>query len=284
MLGNEIPREGVIVPNEKEIRDLTPNQSIEDAFGGTLDTLIHFAHRYPRQISSVEKNAFKELEAVPGLAQRAYYSIPYKEGGTPRMVEGLSIKASSALTRHWGNCGSHGRVAREDGSNFYAHAIAIDFESLIIKGTEWRVSKFYKPRGGQGLQAWDDTMMRNQVMAGISKARRNVELLMFPEWLKTGYFEMAKDLVVHPPKHGHKIVDSVKTRIIQGKGAIIKDFGVTPEEIETYVTENMEGLDDASVLTSIVSLYTGLKDGTVHVEKIFNRKNKKDVVMPEAKK
>lgn len=277
------PKNGVVVDTDEDSSLINIDKTgLQDAFAGTLGTLISFAHKYPRQVKSVRKNAFDELESVPGLAQKAYYSIPYKEGDGRRMVEGLSIKASSALTRWWGNCGSHGRVAREDGSNFYCHAIYVDFENLIIKGTEWRVPKFYKPKGGQGLIPWDDTMMRNQVMAGISKARRNVELLGFPEWLKAEYFEAAKQLVINPPKHGHKLVDSIKTRIQQGQEAIIKGFTVTREEMDTYVAEALDGMDDASILSSIVSLYTGLKDGAVSVDKIFNRKNKKRVTMPES--
>jgi hypothetical protein len=282
---NEQPIDGVIIGDDTE-KDLALNtHDLTDAFAGTLGTMITFAHKFPRQMKSVQKNAMAELEAVPGLAQRAYYSIPYKsEGGGRSMVEGLTIKASSALTRWWGNCGSAGRIAREDNSNYYAFALAIDFENLIPKATEWRVPKFYKPRGGQGLIPWDDTMMRNQVMAGISKARRNVELLLIPEWLKTMYFERAKELVIHPPKGQNKIVDSVRTRIITGSEAIKKDFGVTQDEMDVYILETLEGLDEASILTSIVSLYTGLKDGTVTLETIFGRKGKKNVAFPEAKK
>lgn len=244
-----------------------------------LDILIEKARQYPRDISKCLNNAEKELEIVPDLAERAYYSIPYKEGGSRRMVEGLSIRAAMALARWWGNIATDGRIIGEDKSNYYVKGFCIDLETNIQNSTEVRVSKFYKPKGGQGVVPWNPDMMRNQVLSGISKARRNAVLMSLPEWVKDGYFQRAKELVIKP-MHQKGPVDSIQTRIQKGKNAIAKEFRIDQDLLNDYLDEFMGGLDDESYLVQLKGLYNSLKEGRLSPDDIYQ---KKQIAMPKSK-
>jgi len=87
--------------NDLVSKQSTPTTFQPDAgFTNQLQTSYDQAKAYPRDIDKAINGAMKELEVVPELASKAYYSIPYKEGGGgTHMAEGLSIKAAMALAR-----------------------------------------------------------------------------------------------------------------------------------------------------------------------------------------
>jgi len=244
-----------------------------------LDILIEKARQYPRNMQQVVDKANQELEMVPDLAERAYYSIPYKEGSSRRMVEGLSIRAAMALARWWGNIATDGRIIGEDKSNYFVKGFCIDLESNIQNSTEVKVSKFYKPKGGQGVVPWNADMMRNQILSGISKARRNAVLMSLPEWVKDGYFNKAKELVIKP-KNTSRPVESIQVRIMKGKGAIAREFKIPPAALDEYLLEYFEGMDDGSYLANLKGLYNALKDGSASIDDILK---KKAPAMPQEK-
>jgi len=264
----------VTSPSQSQLKPTDPVSS------NALEVLIEQARRYPRNIQQCLTNANEELEMVPDLAERAYYSIPYKEGGSRRMVEGLSIRSAMALARWWGNIATDGRIIGEDKSNYYVKGFCIDLETNIQNSTEVRVSKFYKPKGSQGVVPWNADMMRNQVLSGISKARRNAVLMTLPEWVKDGYFQKAKELVVNP-KGRVKPVESIQNRILKGKQALIAEFNIKPEVLEEYLLEFFGSIeDDASYLANLRGLYNAVKEGAVSIDDI---RKKKPVAMPKEK-
>jgi len=281
------PAVGTILESDNQSRELqnarpVPVSIVSEAEATALTVRMEQAKKYPRSIKAVRMNALEELGMVPRLAESAYYSIPYREGGGRRMVEGLTIKSAMALSRWWGNGASEATIVGEDKSSIYVRGSYVDFETNNWNSSVVKVSKFYKPRGGQGVVPWDADMMRNQVLAGMSKARRNAILNTLPEWLKDMYFQKAKELVINPPKDGIKMVESIKVRIMNGQNAIMRDFNVTPKEMEKFVTEKLGSLDDGSILANIVGLYTALKEGNANVDEVF-RGGKASVSMPQEK-
>lgn len=236
-----------------------------------LDMLMDRAHRYPRDLELVQKNAHAELLIVPDLAARSYYSIPYNQGKqNETLVEGPSIKAAMTLCRNWGNAFNQGRAAGEDKSNTICQGIFIDLQTGLLTLREIKVSKFYKPRGGQGVVPRNADMMYNASQAGISKAARNAILASLPDFLVFSYFQRAKEIVVNPPAKMGRPVDSVQERIRKAKGAICKFFKVTPEEMEAYLIDNGDSIEDeGSLLVHLQGLYNSLKDGQARVDEVF---------------
>lgn len=254
--------------------------------GALIEVLLERALRYPRDIKRVKESAWAELEFVPELAARSYYSIPYNQGKqNETRVEGPSIKAAMTLARNWGNCFNQGRIAEEEKNAFIVQGIFIDLQTNSQILREIRVSKFYKPRGGQGVVPLNADMMRNSIQAGISKAVRNATLAALPDWLVQGYFNYAKHLVVNPPKGTEAAVASLQDRIVKGKQIICKSFKVTPEEIDAYLAENAEQFeDDGALLIHLQGLYNSFKEGNANIEETFRAGKQVDApAMPKEK-
>lgn len=251
-----------------------------------LDMLMSRARQFPRNLKLVQERAQQELEVVPELAARSYYSIPYNQGKqNETLVEGPSIKAAMTLARNWGNCFNQGRLQDEDKSNVLTQGIFIDLETGLLTLREIKVSKFYKPRGQQGVIPRNADALYNAVQAGISKAVRNATLASLPDFLVWSYFQRAKEIVVHPPESIGKPVASLQERIVKAKQFICKTFQVTAEEMESYLTDNGDMIeDDAGLLVHLQGLYNSLKDGNARAADVF-RPGKQDVPpMPQAVK
>ncbi len=236
-----------------------------------LDMLMTRARKWPRDIALVQQRAQQELEVVPDLAARSYYSIPYNQGKqNETMVEGPSIKAAMTLARNWGNCFNQGRLQDEDKSNVLCQGVFIDLETGFLTLREIKVSKFYKPRGGTGIVPRNADALYNAVQAGISKSARNAILASLPDFLVWSYFQRAKEIVVHPPASIGKPVASLQERIVKAKQFIGRAFQVTPEEMEEYLLNNADSIeDDGSLLVHLQGLYNSLKDGAVKVADVF---------------
>jgi len=255
---------------------------------GILRQMQDQAQKFPRDIATVQKRATTELMVVPGLAARSYYSIPYNQGkSNESRVEGPSIKAAMTLARAWRNCINGGRVSAEDKSNFYCEGMFLDLEDNTFTMRPIRVSKFYKPKGSQGLVPRDGDLLYNAVQAGISKAIRNAILATLPDWFVNQYFNAAKQLVLNPPKEMGKAVKSIQERVMDGQQAIMKKFGVTASEMQEYLTNNADSIeDDASLLVHLQGLFNSLKDGECAVDQVFRPNKKSDAgpSMPQEKK
>ena len=263
----------------------TQNQSAQPstlAPDAGLATSYEQAKMYPRDMKQSLSRALQELELVPELAEKSYYSIPYKEGGGRHMVEGLSIKASMVLARWWGNIATDARVVSEDKSNFYVRGACIDLETNFPNATEVRVSKYYKPKNSQGVVPWPSDMMRNQVLSGMSKAKRNAVLQIIPEYIKDAYFQRAKELVINPIKRDNRPIESLQVRIMNGKNAISQKFGIKGAELDEYMEEVCDGLDEGSFFANLTGIFNALKEGSLKADDI--RKGKRAPFMPQEKK
>ncbi len=236
-----------------------------------LDMLMTRAKRWPRDLKAVQMRAQQELEVVPELAARSYYSIPYNQGKqNETLVEGPSIKAAMTLCRNWGNAFNQGRMQDEDKSNIMTQGIFIDLETGLLTLREVKISKFYKPKGQQGVVPRNSDALYNAVQAGISKAVRNAILASLPDFLVWSYFQRAKEIVVHPPASIGKPVASVQERIVKAKQFICKTYRVTPEEMENYLIENADAIeDDGALLVHLQGLYNSIKDGNARVDEVF---------------
>lgn len=234
------------------------------------------AHRYPRNPDESLMNALQELEDSPELASKAYYSIPYNQGEkNETRVEGLSINAAMVLARSWRNCLNGGRFNGEDDSNVFVEGIFYDMETNIPTMRPIKVSKFYKPRGSDGLKRRNADLLYNAVQAGVSKAIRNAILATLPTKIKNSYFDKAKALVLNPPKHHKDAGKSIGERIVEAKKVFFKEFKVSPKVLDEYLAEHADALEDEkSVLLHLKGLYNSFKDNPKMVEETFGEAEK----------
>ncbi len=264
----------------------TPQQLSMSA--DVLDMLMTRAHKFPRNLVALQDRAQQELEVVPELAARSYYSIPYNQGKqNETLVEGPSIKAAMTLARNWGNCFNQGRMQDEDKSNVITQGIFIDLETGLLTLREIKVSKFYKPRGGQGMVPRSGDALYNAVQAGISKGVRNAILASLPDFLVWSYFQRAKEIVLHPPENMSKPIASLQDRIVKAKQFICRTFQVSPLEMEDYITNNADSIeDDGALLIHLQGLYNSLKDGNYKAADVFRPGKTMDQAppMPQANK
>lgn len=274
----------ILAPTQGRAPEMAP-QSV-NMRADVMNAMMERAMKYPRDLKLVQSRVFQELEIVPELAARSYYSIPYNKGKTNEtLVEGPSIKAAMTLCRNWGNCFDQGRVGEEDKSNVITQGIFIDFETGMITLREIKVSKFYKPHGQQNVVPRNADALYNAIQAGSSKAVRNAILASMPDFLVWGYFQRAKELVIHPPASIGRPVASLQDRILKAKQTICKVFNVTTAEMETYLTDNADSIeDDGSLLVHLQGLYNSLKDGQAKADAVFRPTAERTAApMPQSK-
>lgn len=258
--------------NEMQTQEERPQ--IGSAISGqSLVTMRESALSHPRDEEQVMAAALKELEFVPELASKSYYSIPYNQGKiNETRVEGPSIKAAMALARRWGNCLTGATIKDEDGSNYFVEGYFVDLESLYSVMRPIKVSKFYKPRGSDGLLRLDHTALYNAVQSGCSKAARNAALSALPVWLVDSYYQRAKQLVITPLTKQGQIVASIQDRITKCKASIMKSFKVTPEQMQEYLASAVDSIEDeGQLLAHLVGIYNGLFDNRYKAEEVFGK-------------
>src|SRR3990167_5613363 len=182
---------------------------------GVLEMMMIQSRQFPRDLEKVRDMSLFELSIVPDLAARSYYSIPYNQGKkNETRVEGPSIKAAMTLCRNWrwalnGEC-----QAGEDKSAAYINGMFFDVHMGTYTMRTWRVPKFYKPSGGQGLIPKNSDLFQTHIQAGKSKAVRNAILASLPDWLVHVYFDRAKEIVLNPPKNTLPATQSIQERIL----------------------------------------------------------------------
>lgn len=247
-----------------------------------LAVMRQFAMESPRNPIQAQADALAELEAFPAFAEKAYYSIPYNQGqANETRVEGPSIKAAMVLARCWRNFLTGGRITGEDDSNVYVEGMVFDIETNTPNMRPIRVSKFYKPRGSDGLKRKNADMLYNSVQAGVSKAIRNAVLATLPVPMVDAYFQRAKELVMKPPKGHPEAEKSIGERIVEAKKIFFKQFKINPAQLDEYLANNADSLeDDKAILLHLKGLYNSFKDHPKMVEETFGEPESK----PEKKK
>src|SRR3990167_7238216 len=165
--------------NEIEPRQSQTYLSLPSDFSA----IVEFAHRFPRNVEESIGKAKKEIEIVPGLAGRSYYSIPYNAGRqNETRVEGISIWGIECLLRHYKNMVALSRFNKEEDDYIYIDGLCFDAENNILTILQARAWKFYKPRDSNRILLLDPTARRNLEMATQSKIRRNAIIHSLPDY------------------------------------------------------------------------------------------------------
>src|ERR1051325_6339478 len=160
------------------------------------DTMLRLAREFPRNEDKILRDALAELERAPEEAGKAYYSIPYTDHSTGRIVkvEGQTIRAAESLGRRWGNIRWAQRVLREDAEYADVESVAVDLETNTWVMKAARIPKLEKRRTGQVIPY--DERRWSQVLGGaMSKVTRNAILAVLPAYLKSAYDKKARAIV-----------------------------------------------------------------------------------------
>lgn len=166
------------------------------------DTQKQIAMQHPRTEKKILDDALAELDMDDKVAQKAFYSIPYKDyenrdrDGQPKItyVQGLSIQGAMALARRWGNCANGARITRETDERIELEGVFLDYETNLRTTRPFSVSRTYVDRQTKTARPLNETRLNMAIQAGFSKAVRNAILASLPEYLKNQYFKKATDV------------------------------------------------------------------------------------------
>lgn len=220
------------------------------------------AKAFPRQEDKILKGALAELDLVPEMAAKAYYSIPFVDRKTNKtnLVQGLSIGSAISLARRWGNCATTVRCIGDDDGGWDLEGIFIDFETNFHCGRPGRGSKL--GRSGAKVYLLDERRQAMAFGAAASKAQRNAALAGLPTYLKEAYFAKARQLAGGDPD-----TPADPKRVV----ACIKAFaklGVTQEQIENNVGKPSAEWSGDDV-ANLRGLWNAINDENITVAEAF---------------
>ena len=146
----------------------------------------------PRNLQMVERKCLEEA-AIAG--DSFYYS--WKQGG--KIIEGLTVGASLAIARNFGNCVVECRVEEQPFSFVFLPAF-IDLETGFNLVRPFRQSKETLKRK-DGSEVYKEGRGEDVIFQiATSKAIRNVVLNASPKWLNDKVMATAKENVINKIK------------------------------------------------------------------------------------
>lgn len=237
-----------------------------------------FALAHPRDEAAVLARALAELEIAPEFAQKAYYVIPFKNKrtGKEESVEGPSIKAATALQRHWRNSASGTRVVSEDDDRLTVEGVFIDRETNTVVQRQKVVPKFYLSWDTHLPIKLNEQRLAMAIDAGMSKSVRNAILNGLPFWLVDRYFQAAK--VIAARTIGQDKATGKDAPIDERFAWLYKQLkkkGVDQKTVEAYIEDNMDANKSREeILADMVGIYNAIKDGVSNVKDVFGVKDK----------
>lgn len=177
-----------------------------------LRVSVEIARQYPRDEARVLLALLKTLDDYPMFAERALYSIPYRDGERTVKVEGLTIRAAETMATAWGHMRVGVRIVGEDDNGWDLEAIAFDMQTNYWELQPARASKWLKRRDGR-MELLDD---RRQIMvrgAVASKLKRNCVLSVLPLHLKAAFERRVREKMAGGPLLSAADPEKTKTAI-----------------------------------------------------------------------
>lgn len=226
------------------------------------ETMQAVAIARPRDVKVVLKAALEELEIAPEFAEKAFYSLPFRDEGDSVQVEGISFPGSAALARLWGNCVVDARAIAEDEDGVDFSGVFIDLETNFRIGRPYRASRWRKTR--KGTYRLDDRGFAQECGIAISKAERNATLAGMPPWLRVAYFNRAREIA-----GGGKLDKPAPEKKVEAAVAYFREkHGVALDRIEAKVgkpRKEWTGLD----LANLRGIINEINDHQTTVEAAF---------------
>lgn len=245
---------------------------------------LRIADEKPRDEFKIVERVNKELIAHPEFADAGFYSIPYKDNrkGIITFVEGLSIRAAEHLWTRWGNCTVAARIADDRGKKIMVQGMFFDYETGLLNLADLEVPKFGQSRQG-GTYPLAQDKIRLAVQSGESKVKRNAFLGGVPVWIKDGYFDTCKNLVLAQPAGKERSVDE---RINAAEAHFTNRYKVLPADVKKFI-EKVQAANPSlmaeELLRYLIGLNNAIKDGNVDIDFVFGEE-REQAPMPQEKK
>lgn len=247
--------------NEIQVRNASKMES---------DIQIAQAIKNPRNEMTIFSNAIKELEIVPEFANKAFYSIPYKDQmGETVYVEGPSIKAAMSLARRWGNCATGARIVSDDDDRVIVEGIFWDYETNMRSYSQYSVAKKAWSKKTKQVIPLREDRLNMAIQSGMSKAQRNAILKALPVYLTDKFFAKAKEISSGKNKDNAK-KEYIPTRFKKAKDKFM-ELGITESQWEAYLSGL--SIDREAIIEHLIGLYNAIKDGETKLEDVFPQDN-----------
>lgn len=248
------------------------------------DIQIRLARENPRDEQAVVKRINQELTAHPEFADEGFYSIPYKDNrkGIITFVEGLSIRAAEHCWTRWGNCTVAARIADDRGNKIMVQGMFFDYETGLLNLADLEVPKIGKTKQG-GTYPISHDKLRLAVQSGESKVKRNAFLGGLPVWIKQGYLDTCRALILAQPAGKEKPVEE---RIKLAEAHFTNRYKVLPADVKKFI-EKVQSANPSmmaeELLRYLIGLNNAIKDGNADVDYVFGE-DRQQAQMPQAKK
>lgn len=153
------------------------------------DKLQAVAVQRPRDVIKVRDSVFAELEAIPEIAETAWYCLPRGD----KKIEGPTVNTARRLAQAWGNCLVEWRIIDLTDDSAEVRGVAIDLQSNYRYQVPLFVSRYQTVKGQ--MKRLNDDMWNNKIKAAGAKAMRNAIFGVVPEGLVNAYVKRAQEIV-----------------------------------------------------------------------------------------
>lgn len=215
------------------------------------------AHRFPRSVSRFIKEALALVTEDVNVASSCFYSLPRKEDGKEKMLQGPSVRLAEMAAYAWGNLHVGARVLPDGEADRTITAQAVCWDLQKNLRTTVEVSRGIMGRRGR----YSDDMIRVTGMAALSIAYRNSVFRVIPRTYINQLLEAAKRVAVGDASTlGQRRGDVV---------AALGKMGVPKESVFSRL--GVSGMNDITLdhLATLIGLGTAIKQGEILADEAF---------------
>lgn len=236
--------------------------------GGSSDAAmlrvsVEIARQFPRDEARVLNSLLATLDAYPQFAERALYSIPYRDRDRTVHVEGLTIRAAETMATAWGHMRVGVRILSEDDNGWDLEAIAFDMQTNYWELQPARASKWIKLRDGR-MELLDDRRQIQARGAAASKLKRNCVLSVLPLHLKAAFEKRVREKMAG----GELTQPADHARVQSALAAFLDAFQVTEAMLVAYVGKPRD-LWVGNDLADLRGIFNALQENETTVAEAF---------------
>ena len=164
---------------------------LQQVVSAEVDVQVATAHRFPRDLQSVQKTIMVYATSSKKVAEDCYYALPRRgEGGKQTLITGPSVHLARIVVSCWGNFRASTRVMGTDDTMVHASGLAWDLQSNVALASE--VSRRITGRNGR---RYSDDMVAVTGAAASAIAYRNAVFGVIPRFAWEPVFEKCLQLV-----------------------------------------------------------------------------------------
>jgi hypothetical protein len=221
-----------------------------------VEMQVDTAHKYPRSITKCLRDALTLATYSPDVARGCWYSVPRKEQGRKKMIEGPSIRLAEMIANSWSNMHIAARVAHVDDRSLTAQALVWDLERNVKVAIE-------TPRSimTSGGKRFGDNMIQVTGAAAISIAMRNAIFRVVPRVFVDQIMGEARKVAVGDAK-----------TIVAKRDTMLSWFTQAGVPIERVLAPlGVREIGDVSIdhLATLIGMRNAIKEGTATLDEMF---------------